>query len=64
MQSRINYFSTQVAPDSEQRSEVEVEVPPMTLEELQSKIDMDELRQFNPKLHAEIEKNPEILLDL
>ena len=36
----------------------------MTLEELQSKIDMDELRQFNPKLHAEIAKNPEILLDL
>jgi len=25
---------------------------------------MDELRQFNPKLHAQIEQNPEILLDL
>ena len=59
-QPRISYFSTQVASENEE----EIDVPLMTLEELQSKIDMDELRQFNPKLHAEIEKNPEILLDL
>ena len=36
----------------------------MTVEELKSQIDMDSLRQFNPKLHDQIEKNPEILLDL
>ena len=36
----------------------------MTLEEIKDKIDMEQLRQFNPKLHDQIEKNPEILLDL
>ena len=36
----------------------------MSVEEIREKIDMDELRKFNPKLHAQIEKNPEILLEL
>ena len=36
----------------------------MTVEQLQGLIDMNELRRFNPKLHAQIESNPEILLDL
>ena len=27
-------------------------------------VNMEELREFNPKLHAMIEQNPEILFDL
>ena len=36
----------------------------MTLEEIRDKIDMEQLRKFNPKLHAQVEQNPEVLLDL
>ena len=34
------------------------------MEELVERIDMAELKQFNPKLHAQIEKDPNLLLDL
>ena len=37
---------------------------PTTLQELQSKIDMHDLKQFNPKLAAQIEQDPSVLLKL
>ncbi len=38
----------QVAPESN-----------MTLEELMSMVDMEALKQFNPKLHAQIAQDPQ-----
>ena len=45
-------------------SESNQEDQKQTLEELKSKIDMDELQQFNPKLYAQIKDDPELLLKL
>ena len=45
-------------------SESNQEDQKQTLEELKSKIDMDELKQFNPKLYAQIKDDPELLLKL
>ena len=35
-----------------------------TLEELKEKVDMEQLKQFNPKLYSQLEKDPDLLLDL
>ena len=35
-----------------------------TLEELMEKVDMEQLKQFNPKLAAQIENDPNLLLEL
>ena len=36
----------------------------LTLDEIKSKIDMEELKQFNPKLYSQINDDPELLLKL
>jgi DNA replicative helicase MCM subunit Mcm2 (Cdc46/Mcm family) len=36
----------------------------MNLEDLIKMVDMDQLRQFNPKLHEQLASNPEQLLTL
>ena len=44
------------ASGAKKEESIEVnEAPAMTLEELQDKIDMTQLAQFNPKLHAQIQ---------